>query len=98
MGSGTDSSVFTRRSFIKGAGVFTVAGMLAGCAPQVSNLEKAETSGSEAKSSSGSAKELAPTEVPRDEIFADVSKAIEGREYELLMEDAGTGPQIYYLK
>ena len=33
-----------------------------------------------------------------DDPESDVCKAIEGREYELLREDQGTGPCVYYLK
>ena len=33
-----------------------------------------------------------------DDPESDVRKAIEGREYEFLQEDAGTGPSIYYLR
>jgi molybdopterin-containing oxidoreductase family iron-sulfur binding subunit len=33
-----------------------------------------------------------------DDSESDVAKAIEGREYELLNEDGGTGPNVYYLK
>lgn len=33
-----------------------------------------------------------------DDPESDVSKAIEGREYEFILEDAGTGPNVYYLK
>lgn len=33
-----------------------------------------------------------------DDPESDISKAIEGREYDLLNEDAGTGPNTYYLR
>ena len=33
-----------------------------------------------------------------DDPESDIAKAIEGREYEFLQEDAGTGPNVYYLK
>ena len=33
-----------------------------------------------------------------DDPESDVRKAIEGREYEFLQEDAGTGPSVYYLR
>ncbi|MDO5043535.1 MAG: 4Fe-4S dicluster domain-containing protein [Slackia sp.] len=33
-----------------------------------------------------------------DDPESEISKAIEGRDYELLQEDAGTKPKVYYLK